>query len=125
MSCRIVESQVYDATLELTEEFLSNLPVPYSKSVSNRRVEKYCEVIREGSFEKTLWATILCLEDGFVYRLDGTDTAVAFMSFSDSPFSLNGIEITHDFWECDTKEELRQCFMEYTHTRRDHVLPSH
>lgn len=63
------------ASRNLVSEFVNMDPAPYDRPLSEKRLQVYEHILRNGEFRTVTWASCLCLETNNTYRVNGKHTA--------------------------------------------------
>jgi hypothetical protein len=115
MSWRLLNKpKTVKVTKKLALDHSELTPAPHDRPLSERRLEIYRKVAREGGFRPVSWATALCLEDSEVYRVNGkhTSTMLANWTGEDIPDFLAVVEE----YECDTIEDVAKLYATFDST---------
>lgn len=72
--------QTVKVTKELAQRYAEMDPAPHDRPLSERRLQVYRKLWKEGQFRPVTWATALCLETGVVYRVNGKHTSTMLAS---------------------------------------------
>lgn len=97
------------ATKEMADKFATMDAAPQDRALSERRLEVYEKIIREGGFRPVSWAYTTCGETNGTYRVNGKHTSVLLSRLPDTPELYVVIEQYH----CDTLEDVARLYATY------------
>jgi hypothetical protein len=94
------------ASKALVKEFAEMEPAPYDRPLSERRLQVYERILRNGEFRTVIWASAVCVETGAVYRVNGKHTAVL-LSKQDP---LPEFHVTVERYQCDRLSDVAKLY---------------
>lgn len=103
MSRKMIEKpKTVLATQSLVKEFVEMEPAPRDRPLSERRIQVYRRILKDGNFRPVTWASALCLETNCVYRVNGKHTSVMLGAQEKLP----EFYVTIERWQCDTLNDV-------------------
>lgn len=90
----------------LATQFAEMDPAPRDRPLSERRLQVYQRILKEGGFRPVTWASAVCKETGGVYRVNGKHTSVMLSTASPLP----DFYVTIEEYECDTLEDVAKLY---------------
>lgn len=107
MSWKLLDKpKTFKVTKKLAESFANMDPAPHDRPLSERRLEVYRRILKEGGFRPVTWASVLCKETGGVYRVNGKHTSVLLSSVTPLP----EFYVTVEEYECDTLDDVARLY---------------
>lgn len=107
MSWRLIDKpRTVRVTKQLAETYSTMDPAPHDRPLSERRLQVYRSILKEGGFRPVSWASALCKETGGVYRVNGKHTSTM----------LAGMPVIPEFYaiieeyECDTLDDVARLY---------------
>jgi hypothetical protein len=86
----------------LAEKYAEMEPAPHDRPLSERRLQIYERLFREGQFRPVTWASAYCKETGGLYRVNGKHTSILLANMTDLP----EFYVTVESYECDTLADV-------------------
>lgn len=90
------------ASQSLVKEFVEMEPAPRDRPLSERRIQVYRRILKDGNFRPVTWASALCLETNCTYRVNGKHTSVMLGAQEKLP----EFYVTIERWQCDTLNDV-------------------
>ena len=104
----IAPPRTVEVTRLLAQGHASLESVPGDRPLSERRLQVYRKILKEGSFRPVAWATALCLETGTTYRVNGKHTSTILAGCPD-PFP-SGFYAVYEEYECPTLADAAELY---------------
>lgn len=93
-------------TKALATQFAEMDPAPHDRPLSERRLQVYQRLLKDGSFRPVTWASALCVETSGVYRVNGKHTSTMLAGIP----TLPDFYVTVEEYECDTLEDVARLY---------------
>lgn len=93
-------------TKSLAKEFAEMDPAPKDRPLSERRLQVYQRLFKEGSFRPCTWARASCKETGGSYRVNGKHTSVLLSGLDPLP----EFYVTIEDYDCETLEDVARLY---------------
>ncbi len=107
MSWKLIGKPVTQkVTRKIVNEFSEMEPAPHDRPLSERRLQVYQRLLKEGMFRPVTWAKAFCPETNGMYRVNGKHTSVMLSSMDPLP----DFYVTVEFYECDTLEDVAKLY---------------
>lgn len=107
MSWQLLDKpQTLKVTKKLAREFAEMDPAPHDRALSERRLQVYQRLFKEGSFRPCTWAKALCVETEGVYRVNGKHTSTLLAGLGELP----EFYVTVESYQCDTLEDVAKLY---------------
>lgn len=95
-------------TNKIAKEFADMEPAPQDRPLSERRLQVYERVAREGGFRPCIWAKALCAETDQFYRVNGKHTSTLFSTLDLK--ELPELFAVVEEYTCDTLEDVARLY---------------
>ncbi len=96
-------------TKAIAKQFAEMEPAPGDRPLSERRLQVYEKIVRDGGFRPCSWAAATCAQTGGQYRVNGKHTATLFSDLDPLPELYAVVE----YYECETLEEVAELYSTY------------
>lgn len=93
-------------TRKLAKQFAEMEPAPHDRPLSERRLQVYERLMRDGKFRPVTWATAVCAETGGTYRVNGKHTSTMLSTLDVLP----EFYVTIENYSCPTLEDVAQLY---------------
>lgn len=104
----IQKPQVVKCTRALVKEFVDMEPAGGDRNFRNANGQSIRSAIQEGRFRVADFASAKCLEDGFVYRVNGKHTSMVLSEMNgEFPSDLSAVV---ERYECDTLSDIASLY---------------
>jgi hypothetical protein len=90
----------------LAREWAEMDPAPHDRPLSERRLQVYGKLFKEGLFRPCTWARAFCVETGGTYRVNGKHTSVLLSGLD----TLPEFYVTVEDYICDTLEDVARLY---------------
>lgn len=99
-------------TKKLATQFAEMEAAPQDRPLSERRLQVYEKLAKEGGFRPCGWASVFCKETGGVYRVNGKHTSTLFsgLDLESLPSPLYAVV---EEYECETLEDVAKLYSTY------------
>jgi hypothetical protein len=94
-------------TVALATEFAEMEAAPGDRPLSERRMQVYERLLREGSFRPCVWSTATCEETGGRYRVNGKHTSILFSRLANE-FPDHYVNV--ETYACNTLEDVGRLY---------------
>lgn len=98
-TCRVTKS--------LAEEFRDMDSATVDRPLSERRLQVYRKMVKEGGFRPVTWAKVFCKATGQEYRVNGQHTSTIFAELN---LSQHELYATIESYECDDLEDVAKLY---------------
>jgi hypothetical protein len=97
------------ATKSIADEFVQMEPAPYDRPLSERRLQVYERILKQGAFRPVVWASATCYETNATYRVNGKHTSI--LLSRQNPFPT--FYVTIERWGCDNLQDVGSLYNTY------------
>lgn len=94
-------------TPSVAKEFAEMDAAPGDRCLSERRLQVYETLVREGNWRPCIWSRAKCLETGGTYRVNGKHTSILFSTLASE---FKDFTVTIEDYECETLEDVARLY---------------
>ena len=105
----IGQPKTQDVTKRLAQAISTMESPPRERPVSERRLQVYERIMREGGFRPVTWAKAYCKETGSTYRVNGQHTSLLMSRMAEEP-GMQKFHATVEVYECATLDDVSRLY---------------